>query len=60
MRISSNSESMSPSSSKSSQGGIDRSKDADHFEYKIGEVLGNQGRYRILGHLGDGTFGRAL
>ena len=41
-------------------GGIDRSKDADHFIWTKGMVLGDDGRYKVVGHLGDGTFGRAL
>ena len=51
---------MSPASFRSSQGGVDRSKDADHFEYTIGQLLGEKKKYRVTGHLGDGTFGRAL
>ena len=32
--------------------------DAGHFDFHIDQVLGN--KYRIIGHLGDGTFGRTL
>lgn len=43
---------------------IDRSKDADHFVWTKGMILGSENKgsnqYRISGHLGDGTFGRAL
>lgn len=36
----------------------DRRQDAGHFEYKVGQILGK--KYKVLSHLGDGTFGRAL
>ena len=43
---------------------IDRSKDADHFIWTKGMILASENKgsnqYKILGHLGDGTFGRAL
>jgi dual-specificity kinase len=39
---------------------VDRSKDADHFPWTAGMLLGPAAKYKILGHLGDGTFGRAL
>jgi len=42
----------------SSDDGKDRSKDAGHFKYKIGDIL--KDRYEITDHLGDGTFGRVL
>lgn len=55
---------------KKSGGQIDRSKDADHFEWRMNMWLygkiGNQQKgessrqYQVIGHLGDGTFGRAL
>lgn len=34
-----------------------KDQDAGHFEYKIGSKIGN---YKIVSHLGDGTFGRTL
>lgn len=40
-----------------SDGGTHRQNDAGHFEYTIGNKLGN---YKIISHLGDGTFGRTL
>jgi dual-specificity kinase len=40
-----------------SDGGAHRDNDAGHYEYKIGNNLGN---YKIVSHLGDGTFGRTL
>lgn len=43
-----------------SSGSIDRSKDADHFIWHKGQLLGTDQRYKVLEHLGDGTFGRAL
>lgn len=38
-------------------GKIDRSKDAGHYEYEIGDKIEN---YIITSHMGDGTFGRVL
>ncbi|CAJ1406905.1 unnamed protein product [Effrenium voratum] len=35
-----------------------RDSQRPHFRWKTGQVLG--GRYRVKGHLGDGTFGRVL
>jgi len=54
---------------RQSSGGrnIDRSKDAEHFEFRKGQTLySGQGkdpkvaRYTVVRHLGDGTFGRCL
>ena len=44
---------------------MDRSKDADHFVWQKDMVLTDSqnvdaNKYKIIGHLGDGTFGRAL
>jgi dual-specificity kinase len=39
-----------------SQGKRDKSKDEDHYTFETGDLL--QGRYKIIKHLGDGTFGR--
>ncbi len=36
----------------------DRSRDAGHFEWSKGEMLGE--KYKVMKFLGDGTFGRAL
>lgn len=33
-------------------------QDAGHFEYYVGKKIG--GHYKIINHLGDGTFGRTL
>ena len=40
-----------------SEDGAHRLLDAGHFNYTIGNLLGD---YKIVGHLGDGTFGRTL
>ena len=40
-----------------SDGGAHRAMDAGHYEYTIGNMLGD---YQIVSHLGDGTFGRTL
>lgn len=40
-----------------SDGGAHREQDAGHFEYKIDDKIGN---YKVVSHLGDGTFGRTL
>jgi dual-specificity kinase len=37
-----------------------RSKDAGHFSWSTGMLLGSEQRYQVIGHFGDGTFGRAL
>jgi serine/threonine protein kinase len=47
-------------SNQSSDDGVDRSKDAGHFVWNVGMILGVENRYEVLAHLGDGTFGRAL
>jgi len=45
---------------------IDRSKDTGHFEWKKDMILtssdptARSSSYRVVDHLGDGTFGRAL
>mmetsp|Transcript_13243 Transcript_13243/g.13193 ORF Transcript_13243/g.13193 Transcript_13243/m.13193 type:complete len:241 (+) Transcript_13243:105-827(+) len=36
----------------------DRTKDAAHYDYEIGDIIMN--RYKIIKHLGDGTFGRVF
>jgi len=44
-------------------GHVDRSKDADHFVWQPSMILQDNptdSKYKIVGHLGDGTFGRAL
>lgn len=51
-------ENSSNNGSENSTSSKDREQDAGHFEYEIGQILGN--RYKIIGHLGDGTFGRTL
>jgi len=47
-------------SNQSSDDGVDRSKDAGHFEWNTKMCLGSDNRYEVVSHLGDGTFGRAL
>ena len=34
-----------------------KEQDAGHFKYHLGKIIGN---YKIVSHLGDGTFGRAF
>lgn len=34
-----------------------KEQDAGHFKYYLGKIIGN---YKIVSHLGDGTFGRAF
>lgn len=40
-----------------SDGGAHRNQDAGHFDYTIGNLMGD---FQIDSHLGDGTFGRTL
>ncbi|EGR33477.1 hypothetical protein IMG5_051550 [Ichthyophthirius multifiliis] len=57
---SSSSNSSSNSSNNSAQSDSkNRSKDAGHYKYKKGETFDN-GRYILIKHLSDGTFGRVF
>jgi serine/threonine protein kinase len=46
-----------PNNKASSEDGKDRTKDAGHFKHKPGIWIKD---YKVIAHLGDGTFGRVL